>query len=247
VQMQRYWAQLDPTERESVRTVGHALDEALVRVPGGTLRMGSEEGGLDERPVHDVTVADRAVQRFEVTNVQYQRFVDDTGHAFPRDWAGGHFARGKALHPVTGVTWEDASAYVAWASMRLPTEAEWEWAARGAEGRLYPWGNAEGGQRANSQSSAVIKTGKAAQGSTLAVGSFPSGATPEGILDMAGNVREWTADRYGPYRDPHAPPTEGNRRAVRGSSWRTYNDAATARESVEASAVADDLGFRCVR
>ena len=229
----------DPNRRDQVHQVARALDATLVRVPGGRLQMGREDGTPDESPAHAVEIAALYVDRFEVTNAQFQRFVDETGHPPPRYWAGGRFPRGQALRPVVGVTWKDANAYAAWAGKRLPTEAEWEWAARGEEGRLYPWGNESDPSRENSESKGP--------GHSAEVGSYPLGATALGIMDLAGNVREWTADRYAPYRLPHAPPTMGDRMAVRGSSWRTYDNVATAREWVERDTYADDLGFRCVR
>jgi len=239
--MTRDLAWLDPQNREQVEQVGRALDGAMVHLPGGTLVMGREDGAPDERPAHEVQVADLSMDRFEVTNVQYQRFVNETGHPTPRSWSEGYYPLAQALHPMTEVTWEDARAYADWAGKRLPTEAEWEWAARGAEGRLYPWGNELDPAQANFKSSAQTPTG------TAPVGSFPKDATPEGIMDLGGNVREWTADRYGPYQVPHAPPTEGSQIAVRGKSWQTYNDAASARDRMAMSATAEDLGFRCVR
>lgn len=239
--MARDLAWLDPSDREGVEQVGRALDEAMVYLPAGTLLMGREDGAPDERPAHEVQVAALKMDRFEVTNVQYQRFVNATGHPAPRPWPGGSYPLGQALHPVTGVTWEDAQAYAKWAGKRLLTEAEWEWAARGAEGRLYPWGDELDPLQANFRSSAQTPKG------TVPVGSFPQDATPEGIMDLGGNVREWTADRYGPYRIPHAPPAEGSQIAVRGKSWQTYNDAASARDRMAPDATAEDVGFRCVQ
>jgi formylglycine-generating enzyme required for sulfatase activity len=232
---------LDPANAEQVAEVGRALDGVTVRLSAGTLVMGREDGAQDERPVHEVQVSPLDLDRFEVTNAQYQRFVDGTGHAPPASWSGGRFPLGQALHPVTSVTWHDAQDYAAWAGKRLPTEAEWEWAARGSQGRLYPWGNELDPAQANFRSSAQTPKGSSA------VGTFPGDATPEGVMGLAGNVREWTADRYGPYRVPHAPPTEGTETAVRGKSWRTYNDAASARDRAPENEAADDLGFRCAR
>lgn len=233
---------LDPqNDRDQVHQVARLLDQTTVLVPGGILQMGYAEGAPDQQPVHEVQVSQVHMDRFEVTNIQYQRFVDETGRAAPGYWAAGHYPRGEGMRPVVGVTWEDAIAYAAWAGKRLPTEAEWEWAARGAEGRLYPWGNDD---------RATTRAHTADQGDTMGptdVGSYPQGATLLGIMDLAGNVREWTADRYGPYRVPHAPPAEGAGMAVRGGSWRRYNDYATARERVARDSYADDLGFRCVR
>ena len=228
---------LDPTNPERVRQVALALDQAVVRVPAGVLHMGRDDGALDERPMHDVPVGEFTMDRFEVTNVQYQRFVDEKSYPAPPEWPGGRFPRGQALRPVTHVTWQDAQEYATWAGRRLPTEAEWEWAARGAAGRLFPWGDDLDPSRANS--------GHPDRGSTRAVGSFPSGATPEGVMDLAGNVREWTNDRYDLYRAPFIPPSAGSRISVRGSSWRTYSEDAISRSWAEADTRADDLGFRC--
>lgn len=233
-------AHMDPLDVEGVRRVAERLDAEMAPLPGGVLQMGSDTGlAADQKPVHPVPIADLMMDRFPVTNVQYQHFVNETGHPPPAYWKAGHFPVGQALRPVVGVTWEDAQAYARWAGKRLPTEAEWEWAARGPTGRAFPWGDAPDATRANSRELDV--------GHTTDVGSYPRGATPLGIMDLAGNVREWTADRYGPYRDPHMPPTEGDDIAVRGSSWRTYTDVASAREKVARATYADDLGFRCVR
>ena len=233
---------LDPqNDRDQVHQVARLLDQTTVLVPGGILQMGYAEGTEDQQPVHDLQVAQTHMDRFEVTNIQYQRFVDETGHTAPHYWTDGHYLRGEGMRPVVDVTWDDAAAYAAWAEKRLPTEAEWEWAARGAEGRLYPWGNDD---------RAILRAHTADQSDTTGptdVGSYPQGATPLGIMDLAGNVREWTADRYGPYRTPHVPPAEGAGMAVRGGSWRRYNDYATARERVARDDYADDLGLRCVK
>jgi formylglycine-generating enzyme required for sulfatase activity/serine/threonine protein kinase len=240
----RLLAGLDSANRAQVREVALLLDGAMVKMPAGTLRMGREEGGSDERPVHDVAVAAIEVDMFEVTQVQYQRFLDENaGRRAPSGWPNGRFPAGQAMQPVRNITWEDARAYAAFVNKRLPSEAEWEWAARGPtppgqEGRLYPWGSEARGEGANSRN--ILRK-------AVTVGSYPQGATPLGVMDMAGNVREWTADRYGPYRVPHAPPMQGTRIAVRGSSWDTYDDTASARGWAEATEARDDLGFRCVR
>ena len=231
---------LNPTDAQQVHRVAQALDAQMVAVAEGTLQMGSEESlAADQKPVHSVDVQSFWMDRFEVTNVQYQRFVDETQYAASSAWRGRRFTAGKALHPVVGVSWGDALAYAEWAGKRLPTEAEWEWAARGAEGRAYPWGEAEGAGQANTQESGL--------GEAAPVGASPGDATPLGIQDLAGNVREWTADRYGPYREPYIPPPDGEYLVARGSSFASYNDAATARQKVLGDTRADDLGFRCAR
>ncbi len=234
-----YLARLDASIPAHVAEVALFLDDEMVLVPGGTLRMGDEDGTHDQRPEHNVPIEELWLDRFEVTNVQYQRFVFEANHPPPPTWPDGFFPAGKALYPVVGVTWHDACAYAEWVGKRLPTEAEWEWAARGVEGRAYPWGNVELRHSSNSASSGT-------QG-VAAVGSCRTGATPLGIQDMAGNVREWTADYYAAYSDPHIPPAPSDLIAVRGSSWRTYNDLASARDAAPPDTRADDLGFRCAR
>ena len=236
-------AELDSADRDTVRRVAALLEAEMVSVPGGTLQMGFEAGSLDQRPVHPVAVPAFEMGRFPVSNVQFQDFVEQSGHPAPLVWKGRAYPAGTALRPVVGVTWEDALAYAEWAGKRLPTEAEWEWAARGDESRPYPWGNDEDSSRLNSQEGGL--------GRTSEIGAYPQGATPQGTMDLAGNVREWTADRYGPYlaaeEGLHAPPSEGDGIAVRGSSWRTYNDLSSARGKVYMSTAEDDLGFRCVQ
>jgi formylglycine-generating enzyme required for sulfatase activity len=235
----RLLEQLSPDDSDAVRTVALILDDTTVLVQGGVLRMGLDDGALDQQPAHDVPVAALQIDRFEVTNAQYQVFVGATGHRAPRGWSNGRFARGTALYPVTGVTQRDALAFAAWAGKRLPTEAEWEWAARGREGRLYPWGDEAAAGTAHTQ--------PPEHRSAALVASYPTDRTPLGVYDLAGNVREWTADVYAPYRTPHAPPASGATFAVRGSSWHGFTDALTARGKLSPDAVADDLGFRCIR
>jgi formylglycine-generating enzyme required for sulfatase activity len=235
-------ARLDPADDEAVARVAVMLDAQMLTVPAGVLQMGSEDGALDQRPVHTVELAEFRIDRCEVTNAQYQRFVRETGHPAPRNWNSDRFPRGQALRPVTFVTWYDASAYAAWLGKRLPTEAEWEWAARGVESRLYPWGNEE----TQSGDAARANTREAGQGRAVDVGGYPTGATPTGVLDLAGNVSEWTADAYMPYDSPAARDTASTTMAVRGSAWNSYEDVASARRKVPASARSEDTGFRCV-
>ncbi|NLS78455.1 MAG: SUMF1/EgtB/PvdO family nonheme iron enzyme [Chloroflexi bacterium] len=238
---QRLLRDVDPADAEAVDLLGRALDLQVVEVVGGELLMGREEGQADERPEHLVAVASFRISRFEVTNAQYQRFVAATGHAAPRGWANGRYPQSQALWPVVGVSWEDARDYGAWlgstlgADIRLPSEAEWEWAARGAEGRLYPWGD---------EDRPDCRNAGRGEGGPVAVGSYPCGASIFGLQDLAGNVREWVADAYAPYRDPHDPPASGSRRVIRGGSWSGYNVTSTAREHAPAGEKADDLGFR---
>lgn len=125
------------------------------------------------------------IDRFEVTNEQYKSFVDATGHQPPRGWSRGTFPAGEENLPVTGVSWEDAVAYATWAGKRLPSEAEWEKAARGSDGRIFPWGNEFDAANCNSAERKI--------GRTVAVGTTAGDTSPYGIKDMAGNATEWTA------------------------------------------------------
>ncbi len=219
---------------------------AMVWVPAGEFLMGNtdNEGESNERPQHRVYLDGYWIYKYEVTVAQYRAFCAATGWALP-PFPSGHSWKGKAgwadpalqNHPIVNVTWHDATAYAAWAGAQLPTEAQWEKAARGTEGRIYPWGNAwdlaKCANDANSDSKGI---------STWPVGSFPAGVSWCGAHDMAGNVWEWCADWYdagyyktAPTRNPTGPAT-GTYRVLRGGSWddgieygcrgacRSYND-----------------------
>jgi serine/threonine-protein kinase len=165
--------------------------EGMVFIPGGAFLMGRNGGDEYERPEHQVTVAPFFLDKFEVTCEEYQKFVDETGHRPPPSWTKGRFSEGEGRLPVTGVSWDDATAFALWAGKRLPTEEEWEFAARGTNGRLYPWGNQWIENTANVAS--------AGYGKPVEVGSFAGSASPFGIHDMIGNVWEWTGSEIHSY------------------------------------------------
>jgi formylglycine-generating enzyme required for sulfatase activity len=177
--------------------------------------MVAERAAADERPVGRVAVAAFRIARTTVTNDQYAVFVAATGHAAPGHWPGTEPAAERGGHPVTHVDWHDAIAFCAWAGVRLPTEAEWELAARGTDGRTYPWGEAAPTPR--------HVNGCGWLGSTLAVGGFPDGASPWGVLEMSGGAWEWTSSRYRPYPwradDGREDPTAPGPRVLRGGSF----------------------------
>ena len=138
-----------------------------------------------------------AIDRYPVTNAQYKKFIDEKGYTPPPGWHGDQYPSGKANHPVLYVTWHDAQAYAEWAGKRLPTEAEWEKAARGTDGRLWPWGN---DWREGHCNCAENKTDD-----TTPVGIFPAGRSPYGVDDMAANVWEWCADWWAQIRTELVP------------------------------------------
>lgn len=204
----------------------------LVFVPSGEFEMGSNEWNEDEKPVHTVYLDAYWIDKYEVTNTQYAIFLNEVGNqmeggvtwldASDEDvriyqFGGEWLADSKySNHPVVEVSWYGASAYCEWAGRRLPTEAEWEKAARGEDGRMYPWGN-------ETDSSLGDYYGKAR--GTKPIGSYPAGVSPYGALDMAGNVWEWVFDWYdetyyrnSPYKNPQGPTSESFH-VLRGGAW----------------------------
>ena len=209
-------------------------------VAAGPFSMGSDSGrayppAADEAPQHVVDVAPFRIGRIPVTNRRYAAFVRATGHQAPTSWPTGNVPSGQDDVPVTYVSWHDAVAFCAWAGVRLPTEAEWEAAASGGDGRLWPWGDVP-----PDRTRAVFEAGI---GGPAIAGQLPSSAAPCGALDLAGNVAEWVAGPYGPYQ---APDTERERRVVRGGSYIHGADAlrCSARRPLLAGAVDTYVGFR---
>jgi eukaryotic-like serine/threonine-protein kinase len=218
-----------------------------VVIPAGPFTEGSTHGEEDERPVRKVTVKSFAIDRTEVTRADYAGCVaaakcKSTSKATsdePISDGAAIVASPDAKLPVTGVDWNDAQAYCKFAGGRLPSEAEWEKAARGTDGREYPWGNDLDCARANwgnfeGEGPCAGKN----PGHPVAVGQYPSGASPYGLLDMGGNVWEWVADRY---------DEDSSRRVVRGGSCCSFFvGPRSANRNAWAPAHRDgDLGFRC--
>jgi len=218
----------------------------LLFVPAGTLAMGNEDGWAGQKPVHDVPLESFWIDESEVTNRMYTLCVEQgscpppvektsyTRDPYYEDPTYEHF-------PVIHVSWEDAIAYCRWAGRRLPTEAEWEMAARGTDGRLYPWGDqTPASNLLNNFDVSFLED-------TVEVGSHPEGASPFGALDMAGNVWEWTADWFRPYPggDPAASESYGEiYRVLRGGSFVDAADATT-RYPNDPALQTHDIGFRC--
>ena len=202
------------------------------------------EGLPNEKPAHPVSLQAFWLDRTEVTNAQFFQFARAAGFR-PRP-ALLKEAQGKEQHPVVHVTWEDAVAYCRWAGKRLPTEAEWEYAARGTDGRRYPWGDTWDPGRARFEGNSGGQT-------TAPVGSYPAGAFPFGVLDLAGNVWEWTSSLERPYpyvaTDGREDPTAPGLRVIRGGAWRLKPGAlrTTVRWGVEPTTQRPVIGFRCAQ
>jgi len=169
-----------------------------VPIPAGVFTMGSDDPRTNEqnRPAHKVRTRAYRIDKFPVTQAQYAQFVAARHYRPPLNWKDGHIPDGFELHPVTMVSWYNARDYCAWAGKRLPTEAEWEKAARGTDARRWPWGSLMHPENLNT----YYKVGR-----TTAVNAYPQGASPYGVMDMAGNVQEWVADQFAPYPGASAP------------------------------------------
>ena len=217
----------------------------LIAIPAGEFLMGTDRGGQDhERPQRRVRLDAYQIARHPVTNAQYRRFIEATKHREPYYWDDKHY--NKPNQPVVGVTWEDAQAYCEWAGLRLPTEAEWEKAARGTDGRTWPWGDElpdEGKCNFNNNVDAPTE-----------IASYPDSASPYGCHDMAGNVWEWCSDWYGDYRrdetrNPEGP-NKGSSRILRGGAYWSDTDGVRCASRLWFHPVYGydfSFGFRCAR
>lgn len=249
------WTPLDEVEQMAAIEV----PGGMVAVPAGEFLMGSDPrkdraAGPQEFPQHQVYLAAFEIDRYEVSNVEYLRFVLATGMEWPQFWRAQPFPEKMATHPVINVSWQEADAYCRWAGKRLPTEAEWEKAARGEDGRIFPWGNEPAGwiksNIAHSGSKRGVKYPPLAN-----VNRYDRGVSPYGVYQMAGNVSEWVADWFDPeyYRkgDDHNPqgPTRGEDKVFRGGSWN--EDPEVARSAGRNAGSVEHrsylLGFRCAK
>ena len=243
----------------------------MVYVPEGKFTMGSNDGDPDEQPVHTVYLDAYWMDRTEVTNTMFALFAKSTGYLTDAERGGSSWVfdganwnripgadwqhpqgpssslSGIEDHPAVNVSWNDAVAYCEWAKVRLPSEAEWEKAARGMDGRIYPWGNFS--------PDCSLANYRDCAGDTEAVSHHPSGSSPYGVLDMAGNVWEWVNDWYSgtyysqsPQSNPQGPSSgDSNSRALGGGSW--FNSGSDIRSSFRGRGApdytGDYIGFRC--
>ena len=240
------------------------LDSTVV-IPAGKFLMGTDLKNADaaSHPQHLVNLKTYRIDKYLVTNAQYARFIAATGHRPPSDWKNGKIQQGVLLHPVTLVNWYDAAAYAKWAGKRLPTEAEWEKAARGIDGRRWPWGNEMDPGRLNTYYNV---------GSASDVTAYANGVSPYGVFDMAGNVDEWVEDDFLPYKGTDAAsdvfqgkvarvldakdramkisdmvPVNRQYKVLRGGSWKgdPFSTASYHRDYSWPNFASDFYGFRC--
>ena len=224
-------------------------DVPMAMVPAGEFTMGSDFSD-DEKPVRRVYLNAFYMDKYEVTVGQYAKYLETTGMEEPSDWDIMNQPQHRK-RPVVNINWPDAAAFCKWAGKRLPTEAEWEKAARGTDGRIYPWGN-EAPTRLHANYGKKEWAGHMA---LVPVGSFEMGKSPYGIYDMAGNAWEWVNDWYdydyykkGPTKNPQGP-TKGESRVVRGGSWLYVPDflRTSFRFNAEQSGRQFGYGFRCAK
>jgi len=202
-------------------------------------------GLLGETPRHTATTGAYYIDKTEVTNLQYKEYLDATGYVAPAHWPDGNYPAGQASFPVSGITLADAQRYAEWRGCRLPTEAEWEKAARGTDGRRFPWGDSYGENRARHMLPATA--------GPASVGSIPNWPSPYGCLDMIGNVQEWTTSDFAPYPGSlmEETPPQGLK-VTRGGAWSQAElvpipSACASRYPWDPSQPDVTLGFRCVK
>ncbi|MFN0119990.1 MAG: SUMF1/EgtB/PvdO family nonheme iron enzyme [Blastocatellia bacterium] len=211
----------------------------MVYVPGGVYQMGRADGDQYESPPHQVTVGPFFMDQTEITNQQYQEFINQTGHPAPAHWTGGRIPEGQERWPVVHVSWNDALRYAQWAGKQLPTEEQWEFAARGRDGRLYPWGM--------TWQSGAANVRETAQDQPVEAGLIRAGVSPFGLYDMSGNVWEWTASE--PFSYSSGKLLFPDNRVIRGGAFNAQRDRATTtyRSFLNPGKGYPRVGFRCVR
>jgi len=232
--------------------LGDAPNE-MVLIPAGEFIMGTDIRLSDEGPQHKVNLPAYYIDKYEVTNLQYKKFNEATHGRSPRHWRNRTFPQGKADHPVVYVSWENANAYCQWAGKRLPTDQEWEKAARGTDGRMFPWGDEFETANANTP----LRWQEVGRfGDTTPVGAFEKGKSPYGVYDMSGNVWEWTSSWYKAYPgNKTSSESYGERyKTLKGGSWfdcsfykcgisaPVFNRAFFAKKVKN-----DSFGFRCAK
>ncbi len=195
-----------------------AKPNEMVLIPAGEFIMGTDDRLPDEGPEHRVNLKAYWIDKYETTNLQYKQFIDSTQRRSPTHFENRTFPPGKVDHPVTYVTWNDAHDFCNWAGKRLPTDQEWEKAARGTDGQIFPWSNEFDTDKANTpQRWMYLKH----EGDTTPVGAFKAGVSPYGLYDMSGNVWEWVSSWYLPYPGNHHDTENYGEtyKTLKGGSW----------------------------
>ncbi|MDP6700427.1 MAG: SUMF1/EgtB/PvdO family nonheme iron enzyme [Candidatus Latescibacteria bacterium] len=237
---------MDDLEAKRKDILPEANKRLMVHIPAGPFTMGGrdEDSPRSERPAHTIYQSAYYIGKTPVTNQDYREFVQCTGHRAPIHWQRGTFPPGAGKHPVVNVSWQDARDYADWRSARLPTESEWEKAARGTDERPYPWGTRfTEGERCNANNQI---------GTTTPVDEWPDGLSFYGVWDMAGNVYEWCYDHYDPEYYKDSPTTNpkgadgGQERVIRGGSYQETRAALRTTHRMGSSEVStrDNIGFR---
>ncbi|MFO0699820.1 MAG: SUMF1/EgtB/PvdO family nonheme iron enzyme [Nitrospira sp.] len=232
----------------------------MVEIPAGSFPMGvppgDRDGGRDEYPRHEVWLDTFLIDQFEVTNGRYLGFVKSTGYRVPQNptnptrnlWQGNTITDALTDRPVINVDWYDAVAYCQWAGKRLPTEAEWEKAAKGTSDRRFAWGNVEPTAKHLNYNQRWI-----GEKTLMPVGSYEAGKSPYGVYDVAGNVWEWVNDWYdgryyekSPSKNPKGPQ-EGTKKVIRGAGWQNETPTVRVFTRVDSHPMIrnESTGFRC--
>ena len=233
---------LTPAEREGrLRETRLRLCRDMIEIPAGRFVMGSDSGNPDERPRQYLFVEAFYIDPYEVTNADYAEFMEWTGHAAPPHWKNAAFPEGEEKYPICNVSFTDAQAFASWAGKRLPSEREWEKAARGQDGRVYSWGDVFDASLCNTWESGI--------GAALPVDAYPGGKSPYGLWNTVGNVWEWVGEWYQPYpQSTYTRPEFGDKyRVLRGGAWNMSADYARcpARYYLEPDYRHLSFGFRC--
>lgn len=244
-------ATVAPRDYSLYKTIVGDDGREMVQIPEGPFTMGSKDGDPDEAPEHQVYLSTYYMDKKEVTQAEYERFVKMTkrGKPFIPVFEDDQAKILKPELPAMGMSWADAEAYCKWAGKRLPTEAEWEKAGRGEGKRRYPWGDDFSSGHAN------VDGDEDGFKYLSPPGSFESGRSLYGLYDMTGNVAEWVADTYSeqyyqktPYRDPLGPE-DGQHKVIRGGSWRETHHNARLSKRFQAKMWRTDttIGIRCAK
>ena len=232
------------TARNSTANNGKAAPRGMVLISAGEFLMGSNGNPPASRPLHKVNLQAYFIDITEVSNQDYGRFIKDRKHRAPVGWINKRYPSGSANLPVVGVSWDDADGYCRWAGKRLPTESQWEKAARGTNGQPYPWSG-------KSFSPGYAVTRESGQKKSTAVHRAKKDVSPFGVKHLAGNVREWVSNKFRPYRGNNSSrdPRYNKEQVLRGGSWATDSRSTFTyfRGSSMRNLAWPDVGFRCAK